>query len=494
VDYVELEMSVFPIPHGTKKPVFKWKKLRFAKLWRLMDTAEGRRMLHRFYARGGEGLAVLCGRASENLFVLDCDSREVLDAVQKSLAERDIYAPVVISGRGGHVYLRAREGAVKGCKFAGGDVKGEGGYAVLPPTIHPSGVSYRWVNGIPRHIPTVSVDEIDFLGVELEVSGGNRRLHDDTRRYLRAGRFLTEGHRNDALFQAARDYRYVGLDISEALDDLLVIAVQSGLDAREAEATIRSPYTHNRGQVADGTLSLHRQLVGFARTHDWGTGSGETDRAVFLALAVRRRDDAHRIGGGVFRASYREIALEAKFNSISTVSRALKRLEAQGFIRSMGRDTETGASLWQFENDVFLKTKKNIKQHLAERSSYCSFLHSDDSPADDLQERGILGRLGYKVLTILRQVGVALAPEHIAFMVDCHITTAKRHLGKLVDMGLADVQADAFVAVDLSRQAELAIVRESGAMACAEKREVRFELDRANFILTPILNYLGGRQ
>lgn len=493
--YALLEMSVFPIPHRTKKPIFGWSRLKYVKLWRLAED-KGRGTLSRFYELGGGGLAVLCGRASENLFVMDCDSHEALDRVRRNLRAQGVDAPVALSGRGGHVYLRCREGAIKGVKFDGGELKGEGGYVVMPPTQYDAEIVYRWEKGVPRHIPTVSKDELAFLGVDLEVSGGERRLHDETRAYLAHGRFLREGVRNEALFHAARDYRYVGFDVREALGDLLPIAVASGLDADEAEATIRSPYRHARGQVVDGKLSIHRKLLAFAEVVNWGPGSGRTDEAVFLALAERRRVDSHRNGGGVFRASYREIATEARFNSVSTISRSVDRLEAQGFIERMGKDSETGASLWRFSgmvlgaSDFFSQEKRTLNSSFSELRSYCSYLHK---ASPQLKERGILGRIGYKILNLLRRVGECLAPEHVAFVIGCHISTARRRLEQLVEMGLA-VGSGMYRAAALSSSEEMRIVRESGAYAQAAAREVRFDVERALFVLTPIVEWLKEQQ
>jgi hypothetical protein len=49
------------------------------------------------------------------------------------------------TGRGLHVYLQTKE-RYSSCKFDGGDIKALGGYVVAPPSIHPDGSRYVWVD------------------------------------------------------------------------------------------------------------------------------------------------------------------------------------------------------------------------------------------------------------------------------------------------------------------------------------------------------------
>ena len=80
-----------------------------------------------------------------------------LDAFEKVLDEHgDITAPVVQTGSGGyHVYLRHADGVSNSAgKIAPGiDVRGDGGYVVLPPSIHESGYTYKWIVPLNGHLP-----------------------------------------------------------------------------------------------------------------------------------------------------------------------------------------------------------------------------------------------------------------------------------------------------------------------------------------------------
>lgn len=98
----------------------------------------------------GANVAVATGGAS-GLVVLDVDPRNGGDA---SLADLELIngtLPETVSaatgGGGRHFYFAAPPGPVPGGVLADGlDVKADGGYVVTPPSVHPSGAAYRWLN------------------------------------------------------------------------------------------------------------------------------------------------------------------------------------------------------------------------------------------------------------------------------------------------------------------------------------------------------------
>jgi DNA-binding transcriptional ArsR family regulator len=497
-EYMLLEMSVIPIPHETKHPNFKWKKLKWPKLWVLMDTAKGRAELAELFRLGGGGLAVICGRPSENLFVIDCDTREKLAAVRFQLWKRGIIAPVVMSSRGGHVYLRSREGAVK--TIAAGtvpdiEIQGDGALVVLPPTRHKSGITYQWDGATPRHIPTISIDEIDFLvdadgkSVQLQAANSERRLHDDTRRYLQHGQKTAEGKRNQSLFNASRDYKFVGKDLSHAMIDLLPIAVESGLCESEASATITSAFNGNRASNPKAGNSITDCLKAFADGAKWEGRRGKTDKLILEALIERRKVDSFHRQDGVFRASYRELMVLARFNDWRTPQRSINRLIAYGYIEDAGRDEVSGARLYRFPKRViqagafFLVQNPYTKQQGALRSSYCGDFAQ-------LHERQALGTTGAAILKAIRIVQTPQSPTAIASKMGIHRTTASRHLKRLEELNLVIEQDGAYFAATTSASHEAEICRITGAYKSDIERQVRFDQERATFALMPILEYL----
>jgi len=92
-------------------------------------------------------IAVTCGNVS-GIFVLDVDDNEALTQLEKE------YEPLpqtwlVETSKGKHFYFRYDERLheIKNAvKFAGSlDVRTNGGYVLLPPSIHASGKRYRWL-------------------------------------------------------------------------------------------------------------------------------------------------------------------------------------------------------------------------------------------------------------------------------------------------------------------------------------------------------------
>ena len=105
-------------------------------------------------------IGLACGKPS-NLFVIDIDGAEGEATLHKLEGMHGPLLPTreVITGRDGgrHVYYRLGKHKVRNSASklgAGLDVRGTGGYVLLPPSIHPSGRPYSW-----------SVDSADHMAL-----------------------------------------------------------------------------------------------------------------------------------------------------------------------------------------------------------------------------------------------------------------------------------------------------------------------------------------
>ena len=93
-------------------------------------------------------VAVATGPVSK-VFVLDVDGLDA-EASLRKLEEQHGALPETmesITPRGRHIFFRCENGAVRnsaGAIAPGLDIRGDGGYVVLPPSIHPSGRPYVW--------------------------------------------------------------------------------------------------------------------------------------------------------------------------------------------------------------------------------------------------------------------------------------------------------------------------------------------------------------
>lgn len=93
-------------------------------------------------------IGLACGRAS-GFFVVDVDGDEGLRALRDIEARHSALPDTIqsLTGSGGiHLFLAYPPGAEVDCPHLAADihVKGDGGYVVAPPSVHPNGHSYVW--------------------------------------------------------------------------------------------------------------------------------------------------------------------------------------------------------------------------------------------------------------------------------------------------------------------------------------------------------------
>ncbi|MGH2688173.1 MAG: bifunctional DNA primase/polymerase, partial [Actinomycetota bacterium] len=131
--YAAAGLPVFPVHERGKTPMTPYGHLdatcdrgRIIQYWQLCPTAN-------------IGLAVPRG-----LVVVDIDDRDAL--LRLKAEDRDLPATAkTTTGRGLHLYYRAAEEIRNSVGlFPGVDLRGQGGYVVVPPSVHPTGAQYRW--------------------------------------------------------------------------------------------------------------------------------------------------------------------------------------------------------------------------------------------------------------------------------------------------------------------------------------------------------------
>jgi putative DNA primase/helicase len=192
--YAAAGLAVIPIrADGSKQPALPaWKPYQ--------DSPPTPADLEAWFAEGKFGLAIVCGKVSGNLAVLDFDTADAFAAwrerVQVQAPGLLSRLPVVASPRPGrHVYFRSAQ-AAGGKKLArsatGGtliELKGNGGYVLAPGSpagCHPSGKLYEHFSGPP-------------LTATPQLTAAERSLLLDAARSLDAHRVLGHGHAGTAV-------------------------------------------------------------------------------------------------------------------------------------------------------------------------------------------------------------------------------------------------------------------------------------------------------
>ena len=143
--YRGLGFCVVPAPPGSKHPVLSWRQYQQRK-----PTDEE---IEKWFSRE-QNIAIVCGRVSGNLVVLDFDDAEVYE---KFFDPQKIEAGTMVVRTGGgkrHVYLRSSEPVpsfkVPQLKL---EVRSDGNVVIAPNSLHPSGRRYEFVSearGVPR--------------------------------------------------------------------------------------------------------------------------------------------------------------------------------------------------------------------------------------------------------------------------------------------------------------------------------------------------------
>jgi len=132
----DLGFSLMPVSKN-RKPLRKWKHLQTKKLSLTQVT-------NRCIKYRNCNLGIVTGQIS-NLYVVDFDTEESLTELQKH--GKLPKTVIVKTNRGYHYYFRPNESVLRTSRkfFPGIDFKGEGGFAMSPWSMHPSGTQYSWL-------------------------------------------------------------------------------------------------------------------------------------------------------------------------------------------------------------------------------------------------------------------------------------------------------------------------------------------------------------
>jgi len=159
--YKRWGLSIIPIANKSKKPLVKWEEYQH----RQPFDGEIAEWWDKYWSEGKANIGIVCGNASDNLVVLDFDSQSKYE--EFVLGQPQLYkkTPVMKTSRGYHIYLRTKE-PVKSQKLDSIDIKGEGGYVLAPPSIHPDGPVYQFKN--PDVTEILQINSLEDIGINIE--------------------------------------------------------------------------------------------------------------------------------------------------------------------------------------------------------------------------------------------------------------------------------------------------------------------------------------
>jgi hypothetical protein len=231
--------SVIPLRRQEKRPAVRWQEIQ----QRRPTEAE----LARWFARWPDAnLGIVTGAVS-GLVVLDVDPKhggdDSLAALERAHGRLPETCEALTGGGGRHLYFAHPGGVVhnRAALAPGIDLRGDGGYVVAPPSLHPSGRDYVWeVSRDPDEVPPAPMPR--WL-LQLATGPGERGGHPLThwRRLVREG--VAEGARNSSIASLTGHLLWHGVDPEVALDLLLCWNAERcrpPLDADEVARTVES--------------------------------------------------------------------------------------------------------------------------------------------------------------------------------------------------------------------------------------------------------------
>ena len=210
-EYVRLAAQgwrLFPCAPRNKPPLLKG--------WRTLASSDPATIRKWAVKHPDCNWGVACG-ADSGVWVIDVDGNPGRDSLSALEAK---YGPLpatfaVQTARGMHFYFAyPATGTIRnstGKLGAGLDVRGEGGYVLIPPSTHPSGASYEWVSANLQLAPACA--PVWLLEI---VTSATRPVVE-----AREIGILPEGRRNDGLTRSGGYLRRKGLTLPQIETNLL---------------------------------------------------------------------------------------------------------------------------------------------------------------------------------------------------------------------------------------------------------------------------------
>ena len=259
LDYAAHGLAVFPLAYRSKVPLARSRGLD--------DATTNPATLRRWFGRGESyNVAIRTGAASGGVWVLDVDD----DASLRALESEHGALPATRtsqSSRGIHLWWRTSSPiqCSDGRVAPAIDVKGDGGSIIAPPSVHPDGAIYRWLDNAPigtapewlvdltrKRPPTISQRAV--AAIKRPFTGpnnyGNAALEDEIAQLANT----TPGARNHALNCASFCLHQLvaggELDGAEVERRLLEAAIANGLIEDPNDGPAKTRRTIQSGALA----------------------------------------------------------------------------------------------------------------------------------------------------------------------------------------------------------------------------------------------------
>lgn len=269
LDYAERGWRVLPLAPSQKFPICPNG---------VHDATTSEVQIRRWF--GGRvkdrNIGIACGKDS-GIVVLDIDPRNGGDESLRKLVEEHGDLPRTLrattGGGGEHYFFRyPSEGIKKGVVADGVDLVSDGGHVVGPPSIHPSGRSYTWQDGV-RELAELPDWVLDEMGCGDEYGDFSLPTIDDR---------IPSGMRNNMFIRIAGAMRRWGLS-DKAIEAALQIHNKEACEPPMTEKEVR--------QIANSAVRYEPEVTN-------GTDARGYDNERNAIFVEDPQIDGHSVGGG----------------------------------------------------------------------------------------------------------------------------------------------------------------------------------------------------
>jgi hypothetical protein len=184
--YHDLGLSIIPINPSSKKAACRWKAFQ--------KSRPSESQIRQWFGDDDRhAIAAVMGEVSGGVICRDFDDLSAYERWSRQYPDLSCTLPTADTPRPGkHVYCRADVNQIRQVSksggailtFTDGELRGDGGYCLLPPSTLPSKPQYTW-NGLGRHqvpaeFPLVDLHDAGFIPCDRD-SGADR---DDSRHVM----------------------------------------------------------------------------------------------------------------------------------------------------------------------------------------------------------------------------------------------------------------------------------------------------------------------
>jgi putative DNA primase/helicase len=275
--YRELNWSVIPLAYRTKKAIIEW-KIYQSELAAADQCTE--------WDQGRFNVGIVTGRIS-GIFILDIDGEDGKGTLDNLEAKNGALpkTAMVQSGKGMHYYFRMPKHcdirnlsghSVDGEALLGIDIRADGGYIAAPPSVHPNGKSYEWLN-TPWNVPLAEAPEWllklivhapatpELVADPVNKKFNNTYLEAALREELIALGQATKGNRNDQLNKSAFALGQLithGLNEQVVRNNLMSVGLAIGLEIEEINSTIESGLNAGKSTLRTSAVNVFASTNG----------------------------------------------------------------------------------------------------------------------------------------------------------------------------------------------------------------------------------------